>query len=54
MILMVSNTETTSHCQLKTQEVEYLKTSTIDQTKIIKQELEITSQKVEDILSLLE
>jgi hypothetical protein len=50
---MVSKKETKSHCHLKTQTVSYLKSSSTDQTKIIREQLENTSQKLDKSISLL-
>lgn len=54
IFLMTSKRSITPHCQLKDTDVEYLKTSTTDQTKIIRQHLESASQKLDNAVSLLE
>lgn len=54
IILMTSKRSTIPHCHLKDSDIEYLKTSTTDQTKIIRQHLESASQKLDNAVSLLE
>ena len=54
IIMMVSDKETVHHCHLKNKNVDYLRTFPHDDTKIIKQHVENTSQKLDDVISLLD
>jgi hypothetical protein len=52
--LIMSKRVTIPHCELKDTNSEYLKIKTTQQTKIIREDIESASQKLDKVVSLLE